>query len=401
MAQGYPTVDTATYRTTYDYTYATIDRRDVSEILDLFALQETPFLNRISWGPDCGASKCEWIEENLGLGYLVAGGAIASGASAGASIQIVVTSGTFGQTDGEIVKQLTTGSLLYGYNTTSDEHRYWVVHAIAADGSSVGAKILATAYIGGLASGSNVYLVGNFVNEGSEPAADKSRSRSVLSNGMNILRHDIQITGSDLVAPKHAVADELRHQITMRGVELKRGIEKAALLSMAKTGSSTVAPHMNGLYGFLSGQTGSHIDATTTTITENALGTICEELYQNGSNPDIFMGHPAIIRRFTSFNNPRVRTTVDEGLGGHHVTKYLTDTGYELDLVHLRRCPKNLAFVVDSSKIFMRARSGRKMLLQKLGIKGDYEQWQLLSEFTMEVRGYTLGQHGMFSNLEG
>ena len=42
---------------------------------------------------------------------------------------------------------------------------------------------------------------------------------------------------------------------------------------------------------------------------------------------------------------------------------------------------------------------GRKMLLEKLAKVGDYERWQMLSEYTMKMLGYEKGYHGMFNQL--
>ena len=50
-----------------DVPYGVVDgtqRRDVSEALDLLALSETPFVNKIGWGPESGGTAIEWISED-------------------------------------------------------------------------------------------------------------------------------------------------------------------------------------------------------------------------------------------------------------------------------------------------------------------------------------------------
>ena len=54
---------------------------------------------------------------------------------------------------------------------------------------------------------------------------------------------------------------------------------------------------------------------------------------------------------------------------------------------------------MDANKLKLMPLRGRKFILQKLGLVGDYVQYQLISEITLEFRGYTLGQHGMFDSL--
>ena len=57
------------------------DKRDVSDMLDLLASADTPFLNRIGWGAESGATSIEWISEDLGPGYVAAGSVHGSGAT--------------------------------------------------------------------------------------------------------------------------------------------------------------------------------------------------------------------------------------------------------------------------------------------------------------------------------
>jgi len=65
----------------------------------------------------------------------------------------------------------------------------------------------------------------------------------------------------------------------------------------------------------------------------------------------------------------------------------------------MRRVPKNFAFVIDTSKCQLRAKKGRKAIMEKLGKNGDFDDWQIISEFSFEMKGYSNGQHGMFTKL--
>jgi hypothetical protein len=141
------------------------------------------------------------------------------------------------------------------------------------------------------------------------------------------------------------------------------------------------------------------VDTTTTTLTETAFNNMVAAIWENSGTPNAFVAAPSQIRKFTGFDRARVRATPDEKMGGFHITRYLTDIGVEIDLVPMRKVPSNLAFILDTAKIKPRAKKGRKLLLEKLGKTGDYEMWQMISEFSMEMRGYTYGQHGLFRAL--
>ena len=103
--------------------------------------------------------------------------------------------------------------------------------------------------------------------------------------------------------------------------------------------------------------------------------------------------------KFTRWDKNRIRTRINDGKGGGQITSYLTESGIELDLVPMAYVPTNLAFVVDTSKIKLIAKKNRKAIMEKLGKRGDFDAWQILSEFSMEMKGHNLGQHGGFFNL--
>jgi hypothetical protein len=91
-------------------------------------------------------------------------------------------------------------------------------------------------------------------------------------------------------------------------------------------------------------------------------------------------------------------TPADER-GGGHITNYMTEAGIEMEIVAIPNFPVNLAVIVDTSKCRMRALKGRKGFMEKLGKRGDFDEYQIISECSFEMRGYNLGQHGMFTRL--
>jgi hypothetical protein len=117
-----------------------------------------------------------------------------------------------------------------------------------------------------------------------------------------------------------------------------------------------------------------------------------------GRNLSCF-GHINQTAKFTRWDKNRIRMRVNDKLGGGRITSYLTEAGIEIDLTPMGNCPDNLFFVLDTARIKMRAKKGRKALLEKLAKVADSDDWQILSEFSMEMKGYNLGQHGMYTLL--
>lgn len=371
------------------------DRRDVSEMLDLFDAAETPFVERIGWGPECAATKIEWLTENLGPGYVVVASAVASNAT------VLVISTVDGISSAEAAKQVQTGTILYNYSSTDGVHALILVTSITGAGS-IDIEYLTSAFSTATMSfavGDKLYVLGALANEGSLPRSGPWRARAISSNGFTILREDVNITGSMKATQFYAINREDTHQMKMRMLELVRSREKVALLGGRVDRSSTVASVMNGCFGFLAGQSGSNIDTTTTSLTEAAVNDVVASCWEHGAKSLTWFSSLTQARKFTQWDVNRIRMEPRDTRGGGHVTHYMTEAGVEMEVVALKFFPVNIAFALDTSKIRLRAKTGRKGIMEKLGKQGDYDAWQIISEFSLEMRKYNQGIHGMFTKL--
>jgi hypothetical protein len=253
--------------------------------------------------------------------------------------------------------------------------------------------------MGSINAGTNFYILGNAQNEGSRPGRPKPRVRTICTNEFSILRRDVAITGSMQKTAMYAVGSEDQHQIMLRMKEIQREREKMALYSIYSAKTSLAAGLLNGVFGFLTTQSGDHINRTTKTLTETAFNTVTSKIWEMGGRDLTVFAHISQTAKFTRWDKNRIRMRVSDKVGGGHITSYLTEAGIEVDLIPMGNVPDNLLFVVDPGRIKLRAKSGRKALLEKLGKMGDTEDWQILSEFSVEMKGYNQGQHGMFTCL--
>ncbi len=383
-----------------DYTRDTINIRDVSDVLELWAHKKTPLLNKIQWGPDSGGLDLQWIHEDIGWMYVETSAAIASGGTA-----FVVAANPAGKTvtDTEQAKQFGCGALLYAVGVAdsgelSGDHAWMVVSTVAAS-ATVTMAFIASAKAS-IAASTKIYIVGNFANEGSDPGPDTSRTRTVLSNEMTILRQDIKITGSQQATDMYAVPDELQHQIAMRMLQMQFERERSILFSFHQTRSATATGMFAGMAELLLAQTASaFVDASTTSLTESTFNDLVADCYDNGGAPDCVVGSVTQCRKFTGWSEDRIRTTHNEQLGGKFVSQYLSDTGITMEIIPMMKFPTQWLFVLDSSQIKLRAKKGRKGLLQRLGLAGDYIRYQLISEYSLEHHGVADGYHGAFIKL--
>jgi len=389
MATSWAITPPTGVESTHD-TVASTDVRDVSDVLDLLALKDTPLLNRLKWGSDVHNKIHSWITEDLGPGYVILSGQVASDAS----YILIGTSGIGNIT--QALDQIHTGTILKSAKAATNGY-------VVVEKPNNGSNSTIIDFMSGtsalLTAAATMFIVGSPVNEGSSPRIDRTRERGVASNKTMIFREDVRLTGTDMATKYYGVANQLQHQIEMRAIEYWRTLESAVLLSRKDAGSSTETQVMGGVYDYLRGQSGSHIDTTTTTLDEASLNTVAAAIYDKGGSPNAFVCGSKQARQINTFDRARVRVEQDSKVAGFNVKKYMTDLGVELDILITRRCPARYAFVLDLDSIDLRAMKGRKYELKKLAVTGDFVNYQLISEVTMEFRGYSFAQHGMFSAL--
>jgi len=394
MATSWALTPPAGVENTYDITTGT-DVRDVSDVLDAVYIADTPFVNKIGYGSAANNTTIEWITDSIGYGYLILsnGGTVASDASD----FVIGTSGTGAQSTA--LRQIHTGSILK-YNNQSSPLGYMVVEDLSLGGGSVTfAYMSGTTVLETITDAATLFIIGNAVPQGSSPRQDTTRPRQIATNRMQIFRQDVQITGTRQALNMYAVGNELRHQIELRTKEYKRELESTSLFGRADEGSITETQTMGGIYDFLRSQTGTHIDTTNTSLTESLLNSIVKGVMQNGGMPDCIVCGFDRQQDISSWDVAKKRTRPDTRVAGYYTTSYLSDLGATLDIIVSRWVPKNYAFILSTSMIKLIPMVGRKFILEKLGKVGDYVQYQLISECSLEMKGYNLGQHGMFSAL--
>ena len=271
---------------TTDLIVSNTNVRDVSQMLELWAHKDTPFLNRISWGEESGGLVIEWVHEHTGYRYVETSAAIASN---GTSLVISDFAGNL--TAPEIVKAIHPGTLLYADGVAdsgaSGDQAWLAVSTVAVSGTVTVAFLASTT--ASIAASAKVYIVGSFAPEGSTVDRDVSRQRNLVSNKMAILRKDIRISGSQMATDMHAVANELQHQIKLRLLEIQMERENSILLSFGQSRSSTATGMFTGILELM-------VDLTANSFSDHSTSSLTESAFNN--LPAVTAGH--VLKRIIS-----------------------------------------------------------------------------------------------------
>ena len=205
-----------------------------------------------------------------------------------------------------------------------------------------------------------------------DDSAVGNRVGNHCQNSIKVVNVSTRARASDTIG----YSDALSYQLIRRQQELRRDVEAISLSSQASVAELTGTGAAVGKAGALgswiktatANATGGGFDlatgltttptATKAALTEDNVRDVCETVYQNGGNPNIFMSGTSVIRRFSEYlftSSARVATLMsDQGksreaaaaLGSVNV--FVTDFGVTLEL-HANRLQQADASVGDGT----------------------------------------------------
>ena len=150
--------------------------------------------------------------------------------------------------------------------------------------------------------------------------------------------------------------------------------------------STTVYGTMGGIIDFVGFQTGTNNIGTAETLTPSVVNSMAKKCWDAGLMPNTILVGGVQKQKISSFDQEFRRSTLDSRRAGYTVEEFVSDLGVNLRVIVDRWVPNDVAIVFDSSKIKILPLKGRAFFLEKLGKTGDSNDWQMIGEYTMEVR---------------
>ncbi len=359
---------------------------DLSEVLANILLDDTDFISVVGVsGRAATQTKHSWVEDSLNATTLtttagtVSAGATAMGISASHLARITAGSLIKDRLSGKSEVMQVTGigavsaTIVRGYGGTSAE-----THAASA-----------------------VYeIIANARPQGMAGPKDESTARALKHNYTQIFSKGVKITGTAQAIDHAGVSAEDAYQIDLRLRELKRELDRTAIMGVRPSGdvSGTVYGGMGGVINFIDIIGATNRNVTSETLTPSVLNTMAKQVYDAGGMPDMVLVGGTQKQKISQFDQEYRRSTLDSRGAGFTVEHFVTDLGQNLRVVVDRWVPVDVALVLDSSKLSIHPLQGRAFFLEKLAKVGDSNDWQIVGEYTMEVRNASQA-HAYHRNL--
>ena len=242
----------------------------------------------------------------------------------------------------------------------------------------------------------------NYQNEGADAAYATPTATTRLGNYMQISQKDAQVSGTLDAVDKAGRDRETAYQKVLKGLELRRDIEKYLHSDTARSASdprkagtlSSWITNVDDASG-TSAATGDGTDVpdmagTNRAMTLAQIDTAMQAAYEDGGQPNMLVVSPAKKAAFSDLNSGSVATNQinytaprEAAIVGS-VSLYLSDFG-QLDVVIDRFASDDRVYLLDSDYASICTLPNRNFAVQDLAKTGDSEKFQIITEFTLKV----------------
>lgn len=244
-------------------------------------------------------------------------------------------------------------------------------------------------------------IIANPRPEGMDGPKDESVSRSRSYNYTQIFSKGVKLTGTALAIEHNGIPAEDTYQIDKRLRELMRELNRTVLMGIRSSDrhSDTVYGTLGGLIDYIKHAVSGNTNSTAETLTPSVVNAMARQIYDDGGMADIIIMGATQKQKFSLFDREYRRSTMDTRRAGFTVDEFVTDLGWNLRVVLDRWMPTDCVLMIDSSRVRVVPLRTRGFFLEPLAKTGDANNWQIVGEYTLEVK-QAAKAHAIHTNLK-
>lgn len=244
-------------------------------------------------------------------------------------------------------------------------------------------------------------IIANPRPEGMEGPKDESKARTRSFNFTQIFSKGVRLSGTSLAIKHNGIPREDLYQIDKRMRELMRELDRTLIMGIRSAARHADAAYgtMGGLIDYIKHASGGNTNSTAETLTPSVLNAMIKQIWDDGGEPTHIVVGGVQKQKISAFDKEYRRSTMDTRRAGFYVDNFVSDLGIEVPVVVDRWVPNDVCMVIDSSRVSIKPLQGRSFFLEKLAKTGDYEPWQVVGEYTAEVKNAAKA-HAIHWNLK-
>lgn len=242
--------------------------------------------------------------------------------------------------------------------------------------------------------------------EGSSAGVNLYKPTTVSYNYTSILDMNLVVSGTELARRPLVAADNIQRQYEDRMTELKNSVSSMIMYGALNYGAGTAESmsvfgdnagtdaYVRTTKGVLQAlaQSGGNTDYTSTAVTETAINNLFETILNNGCErvaPYKIFVHPHHMRTIAQWGADKVRIERVDKTWGRYVTSYVSDLGFEAEIIPDPIIAKSNLFLLNMSKIeFIPFRPWQKLewgITTNTPDGSDTYKMRVLGEYTVKV----------------
>ena len=359
------------------------------ELAEIIRTDNTALLSRIgASGLVATQLKHSWVEDRLNPNTATTVGTITT-----TTVTINVSSG-----QGSRFK---IGSL-FKFNVANSNEVVQVTD-VTSDALTVVRGVSSTTPIA-IADGTltQIMIISHNKQEGWKPTQeDWTQERYGNYNYLTGMGYGITITSRRQAVSHAGVPSEFAHQAAYRLKEFMRQLDSAIINSVrsASEGSASVYSSMGGLIQFVSGDlviTGEPAGNTNTTaedLSPSVLNAMAKQIWDQGgmvAGGRLFCLVGGVQKRkIAAFDQAYRRTDFNTKTVGYTVEKFLSDLGFEIEVIVDPWVPDDVCIIGDLNRIKVGPLQTSGVSLEDVAKTGKTIEAMIYGDYTMEVRNAT------------
>ena len=251
------------------------------------------------------------------------------------------------------------------------------------------------------ASNFNILIIAHTRQEDQDMNEDDTQERTSVNNLTQVFQRGVRISYTREKINNNAIASEFAHQVAYRMKEEMRNLD-ASVINSGKSvdaGSSTDYRSMGGLIPFVS-QSGGNIVNVTENLAESVVNDLAELIVNQAGTIEngFLLVSPKLRRVISTFDQAFRRGEFSQTFAGFYVEKFITDMGFELEVIQDPWMPNDTIIIGDLDRVKLVALQNDEMRFEELSKTGRSYRGQITGQYSCEVRNAT-GAFAFHNNL--
>lgn len=350
-----------------------------TELAEVIRPDNTAFLDRVGIGGLTAKQRTHyWAEDKLNP-YTATATSDADGTLTSGEASFTCTSGQEGRfKKGTLIKDAAIGKTevmrvtLVSSNTLSIDRGH---------GSTSGESH---------ASGWTIQIIAHTKGEGWKPAQeDWTQERSSVYNYTQIFGFGITLARTRQYVDQHVISSELAHQSAYRLKEFARMLDGSLINGVRSSNVPSDSDYgsMGGILEYAT-QSSGNTNTSTEDLDENVINTMFKQIWDDAGGVErgfILVGG-ALKRVIAQFDQAYRRSEFDTRAAGFTVEKFLTDLGFELEVIVDPWMLDDVCIIGDLNKIKVGPLSNDSVSLEELAKTGRTLEYMVTGQYTAEIR---------------